>query len=126
MISKVYDRFVRYAKIDTQSDPSSDTNPSTKKQFHLAREIVKELNGMGLENVSLNEKGYVMASLPSNLDHHVPAIGFIAHLDTSPDFSGQGVNPKFINNYKGDDIVLNEENNIVLSPKDFPELLKIY
>ena len=124
MISKVYDRFVRYAKIDTQSDPSSDTNPSTKKQFHLAREIVKELNGMGLENVSLDEKGYVMATLPSNVEHPVSVIGFIAHLDTSPDFPGQGVNPKFIREYDGKDIILNEEKGIILSPEDFPELLK--
>jgi len=124
MQSKVYDRFIRYAKIDTQSDPQSDTCPSTKKQFHLAKELVKELNGMGLEDVSLDEFGYVMATLPSNTDKKVPVIGFISHMDTSPDFSGMGVNPQIVRNYDGADIVLNKEKNIVLSPIDFPELLK--
>jgi tripeptide aminopeptidase len=124
MISKVNDRFVRYAKIDTQSDPESKTTPSTKKQLHLAKEIVKELNGMGLDDVSLNKNGYVMASLPSNSNKQIPVIGFIAHMDTSPDFSGQGVNPKFIEDYDGSEIQLNEEKNVILSPKDFPELNK--
>jgi len=124
MISKVYNRFIRYAKIDTQSDPSSDTCPSTKKQFHLAKELVKELNGMGLQDVSLDENGYVMATLPSNIEKKVPVIGFISHMDTSPDFSGQGVNPQIVKNYDGKDIYLNQEDDIVLSPADFPELLK--
>jgi tripeptide aminopeptidase len=124
MQSKVYDRFVRYAKIDTQSDFDSETNPSTKKQLHLAKEIVKELNGMGLEGVSLDKKGYVIATLPSNTDIEIPVIGFIAHMDTSPDFSGQGVNPQIIKDYDGNDIILNKELNIILSPTDFPELLK--
>lgn len=124
MISKVYDRFIRYAKIDTQSDPASDTCPSTKKQFHLAKELVKELNGMGMQDVSLDENGYVMATLPSNIEKQVPVIGFISHMDTSPDFTGQGVNPQIVNNYDGKDIILNETEDIVLSPADFPELLK--
>lgn len=124
MISKVYDRFIRYAKIDTQSDPDSETCPSTKKQFHLAKELVKELNGMGLENVHMDEHGYVMATLPSNSDKEIPVIGFVAHLDTSPDFTGKGVNPQVVENYDGKDILLNEEKEIVLSPIDFPELLK--
>jgi tripeptide aminopeptidase len=124
MQSKVYDRFMRYAKIDTQSDFNSETTPSTKKQLHLAKEIVKELNGMGLDDVSLDKKGYVMATLPSNADKKIPVIGFISHMDTSPDFSGQGVNPVIVKDYDGEDIVLNEEKNIILSPKDFPELLK--
>jgi tripeptide aminopeptidase len=124
MLSKIQDRFIRYAKIDTQSDFASETSPSTKKQLHLAKEIVKELNGMGLANVSLDNKGYVMATLPSNMDKKVPVIGFIAHLDTSPDFSGQGVSPKLIKEYDGCDIVLNPEKGIILSPRDFPELLK--
>jgi len=124
MISKVYNRFIRYAKIDTQSDPDSDSCPSTKKQLHLAKELVKELNGMGLLDVSLDKNGYVMASLPSNTDIEIPVIGFISHMDTSPDFSGQGVSPKIVMNYDGKNILLNEENNIVLSPDDFPELLK--
>lgn len=124
MISKVYNRFIRYAKIDTQSDPASETCPSTKKQFHLAKELVKELNGMGLQDVSLDENGYVMATLPSNIGKDVPVIGFISHMDTSPDFTGQGVNPQVVKNYDGKDIMLNEEDDIVLSPVDFPELLK--
>lgn len=124
MISKVYDRFIRYAKIDTQSEPDSETCPSTKKQFHLAKELVKELNGMGLENVHMDEHGYVMATLPSNSDKEIPVIGFVAHLDTSPDFTGKGVNPQVVENYDGKDILLNEEKEIVLSPIDFPELLK--
>jgi tripeptide aminopeptidase len=123
MQSKVYDRFIRYTKIDTQSDFDSETNPSTKKQLHLAKEIVKELNGMGLEDVSLDNKGYVMATLPSNTQKNIPVIGFIAHLDTSPDFMGHGVNPKIVKEYDGKDIILNEELNIILSPTDFPELL---
>jgi tripeptide aminopeptidase len=124
MISKVYDRFIRYTKIDTQSDPNSDTCPSTKKQFHLAKELVKELNGMGLKEVSLDKNGYVMATLPSNMDKDVPVIGFIAHMDTSPDFSGHGVNPQIIEKYDGKDIILNKKQDIVLSPVDFPELKK--
>ncbi len=123
-MSKVQDRFIRYAKIDTQSDPNSDTCPSTKKQLHLAKELVKELNALGLQDVSLDENGYVMATLPSNIDREVPVIGFIAHMDTAPDASGKGVNPQIHKNYDGKDIVLNKEKNIVLSPKDFPELLK--
>lgn len=124
MISKVYDRFIRYAKIDTQSDPNSETCPSTKKQFHLAKELVKELNGMGMQEVTLDKNGYVMATLPSNLEYNVPVIGFVSHMDTSPDFTGKGVNPKVVKNYDGKDIVLNEEKEIILSPVDFPELLK--
>ena len=124
MISRVYDRFIRYAKIDTQSDPESQSCPSTKKQLHLAKELVKELNGMGMADVSLDENGYVMAMLPSNIDKEVPVIGFIAHMDTAPDCSGQGVNPQIVKNYNGKDIVLNKEKDIILSPADFPELLK--
>jgi len=124
MQSKVYDRFIRYAKIDTQSDPRSESCPSTKKQFHLAKELVKELNGMGLEDVTLDENCYVMATLPSNLEKEVPVIGFISHMDTSPDFTGQSVKPQIVKNYDGKDIILNSKKNIVLSPQDFPELLK--
>ncbi len=123
-MSKVQDRFIRYAKIDTQSDPNSDTCPSTKKQLHLAKELVKELNGLGLKDVSLDENGYVMATLPSNTDKEIPVIGFISHMDTAPDASGKGVNPQIHKNYDGKDIVLNKEKDIVLSPDDFPELLK--
>lgn len=122
MISKVQDRFIRYAKIDTQSDPNSETCPSTKKQLHLAKELVKELNGFGLIDVSLDQNGYVMATLPSNIEGEVPVIGFISHMDTAPDASGKGVEPQLHRNYDGKDIVLNKEKKIVLSPKDFPEL----
>jgi tripeptide aminopeptidase len=124
MISKVQDRFIRYAKIDTQSDPNSESCPSTKKQLHLAKELVKELNGFGLVDVSLDKNGYVMATLPSNIEGEVPVIGFISHMDTAPDASGKGVEPQLHKNYDGNDIVLNKEKNIVLSPKDFPELNK--
>ncbi len=124
MQSKVSDRFIRYTKIDTQSDPKSETFPSTKKQFHLAKELVKELNGMGLNDVHLDENGYVMATLNSNVEKEVPVIGFISHMDTSPDFSGQGVKAQIVRSYDGKDIVLNKKKNIVLSPVDFPELLK--
>ncbi len=101
MMSKVQNRFIRYAKIDTQSDPNSDACPSTKKQLHLAKELIKELNALGLEDVSLDENGYVMATLPSNIDREVPVIGFIAHMDTAPDASGHGVNPQIYHNYDG-------------------------
>jgi len=117
MQSKVYDRFIRYTKIDTQSDPKSETCPSTKKQFHLAKELVKELNGMGLEDVSLDENCYVMATLPSNIDKDVPVIGFISHMDTSPDFSGNGVNPQIVKNYDGKDVVLNKKKEHCFIPK---------
>ena len=122
MISKVQDRFIRYAKIDTQSDPNSENCPSSKKQLHLAKELVKELNGFGLKDISLDKNGYVMATLPSNIDGNVPVIGFISHMDTAPDASGKGVIPTIQSNYDGKDIVLNKEKNIILSPNDFPEL----
>lgn len=124
MISKVQDRFIRYAKIDTQSDPNSESYPSTKKQLHLAKELVKELNGFGLKDITLDKNGYIMATLPSNIDGEVPVIGFISHMDTAPDFSGKGVEPQIHENYDGKDIILNEEKNIILSPNDFPELKK--
>ncbi len=123
MVTKVEKRFIRYAKIDTQSNPKVETCPSTKKQFDLAKKIISELNGMGLEDVSMDENGYVMASLPSNSDKKIPTIGFIAHLDTAPDLSGKGVKPKIVKDYDGKDIILNEEQKTVLSPRDFPELL---
>ncbi len=123
MMSKVQDRFIRYAKIDTQSDPNSDTCPSTKKQLHLAKELVRELNALGLQDVCLDENGYVMATLPANTDREIPVIGFISHMDTAPDASGKGVNPQIHKNYDGKNIILNKEKNIVLSPDDFPELL---
>ena len=123
MNRKVVDRFIKYAKIDTQSDENSDQTPSTLKQFNLAKEIERELIEMGMTDVSLDNNCYLMATLPANTDEHVPTIGFIAHLDTSPDMSGENVRPRIVQQYDGEDILLNEEQNIVLSPNDFPELL---
>ena len=119
----IVDRFIRYAKIDTQSDENSKETPSTKKQFDLARVVEQEMKEMGLEDVSLDDKCYLMATLPANCDKDLPTIGFIAHFDTSPDMSGKNVNPQIVENYDGKDILLNKEENIVMSPNDFPELL---
>ncbi len=121
-MEEVKDRFIRYITIDTQSDPNSNTNPSTKKQFDLAIKIKKELDDLGLKDVNLSEKCYLTAELPSNTEADIPVIGFIAHFDTSPDSPGNNVKPKIIEKYTGSDIVLNEKENIVLSPNDFPEL----
>ncbi|MTI71224.1 MAG: peptidase T [Firmicutes bacterium] len=121
-MSKVINKFVNYIKYDTKSDPNSDTFPSTKKQFNLANLLIKELKEMGLKDVSLDEFGYVFATLPSNIEKEVPTIGFIAHMDTAPDMSGENVKPQFVENYDGEDIILNEKKNIILSPKDFPDL----
>lgn len=121
-MKKVVDRFLNYVAIDTKSEYDSPDFPSSKKQFELANLLVKELNELGLKDVSVDENCYVMATLPSNTEENVPAIGFIAHMDTSPDMSGENVKPKIVENYDGRDIILNKENNIVLSPKDFPEL----
>ena len=119
----VTDRFLSYAKIDTQSDESSQSCPSSEKQWDLARKLVKELGEIGMEDITIDDHAYIMATLPSNIDKKVPVIGFISHMDTSPDMSGKNVNPQIIKNYDGGDIELNKELNMVLSPKDFPELL---
>ena len=121
MREKVLGRFLKYISIDTQSDPESKTSPSTSKQFDLARILVAELEEMGLEDISLDERCYVMAKLPAN-EEGLVAIGFIAHMDTSPDLSGRDVKPRFIENYDGGDIILNEEKGIVTSLKDYPEI----
>jgi len=120
--SEVVKRFINYIKIDTKSCEDSETCPSTKKQFNLAYLLEKELNELQLNNVSVDENGYVMAELPANTDKKLPTIGFIAHMDTAPDMSGKDVKPRFVENYDGNDIVLNTEKNIVLSPKNFPEM----
>ncbi|HHV84763.1 MAG TPA: peptidase T [Petrimonas sp.] len=120
----VVERFIKYAKIDTQSDENNSQTPSTQKQFNLAREVEREMIEMGLTDVSLDNNCYLMATLPSNIDKNVPTIGFIAHFDTSPDMSGENVNPRIVKDYDGKEIVLNEAQHIVLSPDDFPELLK--
>lgn len=118
----VVDRFLKYVKFDTESSTETGTTPSTPGQMVLARELEKELYEMGLEDISLDEKGYIMATLPANTDKKVPIIGFVAHMDTSPDLTGKDVNPQIVKNYDGKDIILNNELNIVLSPNDFPEM----
>ena len=122
-MQKIIDRFISYVTIDTQSDPNSDSTPSTEKQWVLANKLVEELKQIGLEDVSIDANSYIMATLPSNIDKEVPTVGFISHFDTTPDFSGTNVSPRLIQNYDGKDIVLNEENNIVLSPDYFDDLL---
>ncbi len=120
-MSRLVERFINYVKFDTESDENSTTCPSTEKQLKLAVFLKDEMTGMGLEEVTLDENGYLMATLPSNTDKNIPTFGFIAHMDTAPAFSGKDIRPKFVD-YEGGDIVLNEEKNIVLSPKDFKEL----
>jgi len=121
-MTTVIERFLKYIKFDTMSS-EEDTVPSTLGQIEFAKILVEELKAMNLEDVSLDGNGYVMAKLPANTNKQIPALGFIAHLDTSPDMSGQGVNPQIIEEYNGLDIKLHNEKNIVLSPQDFPELL---
>jgi len=121
-MDNVVEKFIRYVKYDTKSNPESQSCPSTKKQLTLGNQLVKELNAIGLSDVSIDDNGYVMATLPPNIQNNCPTIGFIAHLDTSPDMSGENVNPKFIENYQGEDIALNIEKNVVLSPSEFPDL----
>ena len=123
-MEKLLPRFLEYVSIDTQSDPKSNTTPSTKKQLDLAKKLVFELHQIGMQEVSIDENGYIMASLPSNLNGEVPSIGFISHYDTTPDFTGFNVRPKIIENYDGNDIVLNTTRNIVLSPNYFEDLLQ--
>lgn len=118
----VVDRFLKYVTFATQSDEESGITPSTSGQRVFAETLVKELEALGLEEISLDGNSYLMASLPSNMeDKEVPTIGFISHLDTSPDMSGEGVKPRIVS-YAGGDIVLNEAENIVLSPRMFPEM----
>lgn len=121
-MSKVVEKFLKYVSFDTQASLTSGTHPSSSGQIVLAKEIVKELEEMGMKNVSLDDNGYIMAELPSNTDKKVKTIGFISHMDTAPDYSGKDVKPQFVENYDGGDIVLNKELNIVLSPKASPEL----
>ncbi|MFD2823965.1 peptidase T [Lacinutrix iliipiscaria] len=125
MISKedIIKRFVSYVTIDTESDPESDTTPSTAKQWDLANALVDELKAIGMQDVTIDDKAYIMATLPSNVDHEVPTIGFISHFDTTPDFTGANVKPQIIEDYDGKDLILNEAENIVLSPDYFEDLL---
>ena len=119
----IIDRFISYVIIDTESDPNSETTPSTKKQWDLANKLVAELKTIGMQDVTIDDKSYIMATLPSNVEHEVPTIGFISHFDTSPDFCGANIKPQIGPNYDGKDIVLNAEKNIVLSPSYFKDLL---
>ncbi len=116
------ERFLKYVSIHTMSDENTGLVPSTPQQMEFAKILAEELKDMGMQDVSLDKKGYLMATLPSNIDKDVPTVGFISHLDTSPDMSGKNVKPRIVENYDGNDIVLNEKENIVLSPKQFPEL----
>ena len=116
------ERFLKYVSIHTTSDENTGLVPSTPQQMEFAKILAEELKDMGMQDVSLDKKGYLMATLPSNIDKDVPTVGFISHLDTSPDMSGKNVKPRIVENYDGNDIILNEKENIVLSPKQFPEL----
>lgn len=122
MKTEIINRFISYAQVDTQSDENSETCPSTPGQLVLARMLVDELKAIGMQEVTMDSNGYVMATLPSNTDKEIPTIGFLAHMDTATDFTGAGVKPQVIENYNGQDIVLNEALDIVLSPREFPEL----
>ena len=123
MRKKVTERFLKYVSFDTQSDENTNVTPSTEKQRVFATYLKSELESMGLEDIYLDDKSYLYATLPANTDKELPVIGFIAHLDTSPDMTGAHVFPRIVADYDGNDIVLCEEDNIVLSPKQFPELL---
>ena len=124
-MTAVVDKFIKYVQFDTESDTQTGLTPSTPGQMVLAKELVKELEEMGMSEVSLDQNGYVMAVLPSNIDKEVPTVGFVAHMDTSPDFTGKNVKPQFVENYDGGDIVLNKEQNITMKVSDFPDL-KMY
>ncbi|MDY6182108.1 MAG: peptidase T [Candidatus Cryptobacteroides sp.] len=121
-MEKILDRFLRYVSVDTQSDENSESQPSSAKQLDLLRMLRDELTAMGVE-ATLDEYGYVMATLPSNIDRKVPVVGFIAHVDTSPDASGANVRPQIIENYDGGDIALKGAPGLFLKPSEFPELL---
>jgi len=126
MIDKqhIIDRFIKYVTIDTESDPNNPEFPSTENQWNLAKVLEKELNQIGMQEVELDKNCYIMATLPSNLNYKVPTIGFVAHIDTSQDFTGANVKPQIIENYNGKDITLNKEKNIILSPDYFEDLLQ--
>ncbi|MBE0068948.1 peptidase T [Thermoanaerobacterium thermosaccharolyticum] len=121
-MQNVAHRFLKYVKYETTSDENSSKCPSTDGQMAFAKDLAAELKAIGLTDVSVDENGYVMGTVPSNIDRKIPVVGFISHMDTSPDMSGKNVNPQIIENYDGKDIILNKDKNIVLSPSDFPEL----
>ena len=126
MINKkqLIERFVKYVTIDTESDPNNPAFPSTENQWDLAHVLVEDLKVIGMQDISLDENCYIMATLPSNVSHNVPIIGFVSHMDTSPDFTGKNVQPQITENYQGNDIILNKEKNIILSPDYFEDLLQ--
>ncbi|MDR0659705.1 MAG: peptidase T [Prevotellaceae bacterium] len=121
-MENILDRFLRYIAYDTQSDPESESQPSTQKQLVLLEALAEELRQLGLKDAAMDEYGYVMATIPSNIDKKVPTIGFIAHVDTAPDMSGANIKPQIIKNYDGGDIILNKESGPKLAIADFPEL----
>ncbi len=121
-MEKLTERFLRYVKVDTQSDTETGMTPSTPGQMAFAQDLLKELQSMGLEECTLDDNGYVMATLPANTDKKVPTLGFIAHMDTSPDLGGKHVKPRIVENYDGKDIVLNEK--YTLKTLDFPEVME--
>ncbi len=123
-MQNIIDRFISYVTVDTESDPNSNTTPSSKKQWDLANQLVEELKAIGMQEVTIDDKAYIMATLPSNVEEKIPTIGFVSHFDTTPDFTGANVKPQIIENYNGKDIVLNAEQNIVLSPDYFKDLLQ--
>ncbi|PJH93329.1 peptidase T [Bacillus sp. SN1] len=122
MKEEIIERFTTYVKVDTQSDESVDTCPSTPGQLTLGNMLVDELKSIGMQDAAIDENGYVMATLPSNTEKDVPTIGFLAHVDTATDFTGKNVNPQIVESYDGKDIVLNEQLQVILSPDQFPEL----
>ena len=126
MINKkqLIERFIKYVTIDTESDPNNPAFPSTENQWDLANVLVEDLKVIGMQDIHLDENCYIMATLPSNVSHNVPIIGFVSHMDTSPDFTGKNVKPQITENYQGNDIILNKEKNIILSPDYFEDLLQ--
>ncbi|MCY7501726.1 peptidase T [Bacillus pumilus] len=124
MKEEMIQRFTGYVKVDTQSDADKESCPSTEGQLNLARQLVEEMKSIGIQEVTMDENGYVMGTIPSNTDKDVPTIGFLAHIDTATDFTGKNVKPQLHENYQGGDITLNEELHIVLSPSQFPNLQK--
>ncbi|AOH57345.1 peptidase T [Peribacillus muralis] len=123
MKNDIIDRFTSYVKVDTQSNEENPSCPSTPGQLTLANILVKELQSIGMEEVTIDGNGYVMATLPSNTDKKVPTIGFLAHIDTATDFTGKNVKPQLVENYDGRDLTLHEELEIILSPNEFPSLM---
>ena len=121
-MNSLVERFLKYVQIDTDSNPESNACPSSEIQWDLAKVIIEDLKALGMEDITLDENCYIMATLPANCDEDIPAIGFIAHMDTAPSYNGRGVKPRIVENYNGEDIVLNAEENVVLSPKDFAHM----